>query len=105
MARAASRSRRPTPSWPAWPTSPTSTAIRDLADAVLGGVYQGDLAVALERAAAFFRVVAAGRRSVPDGADDRRRRPRTTPRLAERNERVAGALAAAAGRWRAGTLH
>jgi hypothetical protein len=75
-------------------------AVRRAADAVLTGVYQGDLAVALERAASLFRVVAAGRRSLggsalfaPDGAD-----------LAERNERVAAALSAAAGRWRAGTL-
>lgn len=76
-------------------------AIRHAADAVLTGVYQGDLAVALERAAAFFRVVATGRRSLgpdaqfaPDGVD-----------LATRNERVAASLSAAAGRWRAGTLH
>ncbi len=83
-------------------------AIRDLADAVLGGVYQGDLAVALERAAAFFRVVAAGRRSLPDtdvgdnSADDDARHDTA---LAARNERVARALATAAGRWRAGTLY
>lgn len=76
-------------------------AVQRMADAVLTGVYQGDLAVALERAAAFFRVVAAGRRALggaalraPDGVD-----------LAARNERVAAALAAAARRWRAGTLH
>jgi hypothetical protein len=76
-------------------------AVRQTADAVLAGVYQGDLAVALERAAAFFRVVAAGRRSMggsaqfaPDGAD-----------LAERNDRAAKALSAAAAEWRAGTLH
>jgi hypothetical protein len=76
-------------------------AVRQTADAVLAGVYQGDLAVALERAAAFFRVVAAGRRSMggsaqfaPDGAD-----------LAERNDQAAKALSAAAAEWRAGTLH
>jgi len=76
-------------------------AVQHTADAVLTGVYQGDLAVALERAAAFFRVVAAGRRSIgpdaqfaPDGVD-----------LADRNERVAASLSAAARHWRAGTLH
>jgi hypothetical protein len=76
-------------------------AVRRMADAVLIGVYQGDLAVALERAAAFFRVIAAGRRCAggralcaADGVD-----------LAARNDRVAGALAAAAAHWRAGTLH
>ena len=75
--------------------------VQRVADAVLGGVYHGDLDVALERAAAFFRVVAAGRRArgggdhhAADGAD-----------LAERNERAADALSAAARRWRAGTLH
>lgn len=75
-------------------------AVHRTADAVLSGVYQGDLAVALERAAALFRVVAAGRRSIgdvvmfaPDGVN-----------LAERNERVAASLSAAANRWRAGTL-
>jgi hypothetical protein len=76
-------------------------AVRRMADAVLTGVYQGDLAVALERAAAFFRVVAAGRRSMGgvahlglDGVD-----------LAARNERVAASLSSAATHWRAGTLH
>jgi hypothetical protein len=76
-------------------------AVQHTADAVLAGVYQRDLAVALERAAAFFRVVAAGRRSLgaeaqfaADGVD-----------LAARNERVADALSASARHWRAGTLH
>jgi hypothetical protein len=69
-------------------------AVERVADAVLAGVYQGDLAVALERAAAFFRVVAAGRREL--GEDDV---------LAQRNDRAAAALSAAAGHWRAGTLH
>jgi hypothetical protein len=75
-------------------------AVQHTADAVLTGVYQGDLAVALERAAAFFRVVAAGRRSLgsdvqfaPDGVD-----------LAARNERVAASLSEAARHWRGGTL-
>lgn len=76
-------------------------AVQRVADAVLTGVYQGDLAVALERAAAFFRVVAAGRRTLggaalhaEDGVD-----------LADRNDRAATALSAAARHWRAGTLH
>jgi hypothetical protein len=76
-------------------------AVQRMADAVLTGVYQADLAVALERAAAFFRVIAAGRRSLGgaslhalDGVD-----------LAERNDRAAASLSAAARRWRAGTLH
>jgi len=79
-------------------------AVQRLADAVLGGVYTGDLAVALERAAAFFRVVATGRRhldtSAGTGGD-----AGVDGELADRNERVAAALTAAAGKWRAGTLH
>jgi hypothetical protein len=76
-------------------------AVQRVADAVLTSVYQGDLAVALERAAAFFRVVATGRRALggaaltaDDGVD-----------LADRNDRAAAALAASARQWRAGTLH
>jgi len=76
-------------------------ALWQLADSVLAGAYDGDFGVALERAAAFFRVIAAGRRqaSTPsaDGAVDE-------SELAERNERTATDLAAAARSWRAGTL-
>ncbi len=44
--------------------------LRDLADAILRGVFEGDLSVALHRAAAFCRVVCAGRaaRSPQPGA-------------------------------------
>lgn len=35
--------------------------LRDLTDAILAGVFEGDLAIALERASSFCRVVAAGR--------------------------------------------
>jgi hypothetical protein len=79
-------------------------AVAQFGDAALAGAYRGDLDVALERAAAFFRVVAAGRRqgldtdNLPDddGPDE--------SRLADRNERAAADLAAAAARWRSGTL-
>jgi hypothetical protein len=68
---------------------------------VLGGAYRGDFAVALERAAALFRVLAAGRRElVPDGECGKLEMER-----AARNERVAADLTTAATRWRAGTLH
>ncbi len=82
-------------------------AVRRVADAVLVGVYQGDLGVALERAAAFFRVVAAGRRSLGEtsgieGAPEHR--GADSVELAERNDRAARALSAAAAHWRAGTL-
>ena len=76
-------------------------AVREVADAVLAGAYQGDFAVALERAAALFRVIATGRRqlagSEPAAQNENER--------ARRNERVADGLTAAAARWRAGTLH
>lgn len=76
-------------------------AVEALADAVLDGAYRGDLAVALERVASFFRVIAAGRRELAgegeSGQADRER--------AHRNELAADGLALAAQRWRAGTLY
>ncbi len=75
-------------------------AIEELADAVLRGAYHGDFAVALERAAAFFRVIATGRREGAsvgsDGARDRQ--------LAERNDEVADGLTVAAAAWRSNPL-
>ncbi len=52
---------------------PGPEELRALLDAVLAGVFDGDLAVALERAAAFCRVVAAGRAEVSDGEPAARR--------------------------------
>ncbi len=75
-------------------------SMRAVADRILGGAYRGDFAVALERAAALFRVLATGRRALA-GEDERGRQARD---LAARNDRAAGDLAAAAQRWRAGTL-
>ena len=75
-------------------------AMAELTDAVLAGAYRGDFAVALERAAAFFRVVAEGRRMLAaedeSGSPDRER--------ADRNDRAADGLSLAAQRWRAGEL-
>ena len=76
-------------------------AVATLADTVLAGLYDGDLGVALERGAAFFRVVAAGRVFLaPDGSGGDAERGR-----AARNRVCADALARAAAAWRAGTLH
>jgi hypothetical protein len=47
------------------PTGPAELTV--LLDEVLSGVFDGDLAVALQRAAAFCRVVSAGRAEVSDG--------------------------------------
>lgn len=75
-------------------------AIGALADAVLHGAYLGDFDVALERAAAFFRVIAAGRRqTAADDAEGERDR-----RLADRNDEVADGLTQAALSWRKNPL-
>jgi hypothetical protein len=78
-------------------------AVRRVADAVLTGAYEGDFAVALERAAALFRVLATGRRDVARGLPGDA--SQSEAERARRNERVADGLTAAAARWRAGTLH
>ncbi len=49
------------------PTGPTE--IIELADRILRGLFEGDFAVALDRAAAFCRVTAAGCTSVADDLD------------------------------------
>jgi hypothetical protein len=74
-------------------------AIRRLADDVLTGAYTGDFAVALERASAFFRVVAVGRVEVAGDGEQVAERERS-----ERNARTADALDRAAAAWRADTL-
>ncbi len=79
-----------------------------LADAVLAGAFTGDLAVALERAAAFCRVVATGRAVLADepaGGPD----PDPDPlalvvRRAANLQRTAHDLDRAAGAWRLGEL-
>jgi hypothetical protein len=47
------------------------TELREVVDAVLSGVYAGDLAVALERGAAFCRVLATGAAFDADYVEDR----------------------------------
>jgi hypothetical protein len=87
------------------PSPPEPADLRKLADAVLSGVFSGDLAVALERAASFCRILATGAafdadaREVadPDGAS------RMT-RGAAGLQRTAEELEAGASQWRAGTL-
>jgi hypothetical protein len=48
------------------PTPAGPDEVRELADRILRGVFDGDLALALERAAAFCRVTSAGAGSVAD---------------------------------------
>jgi hypothetical protein len=73
---------------------------------VLTSVFDGDLAVALERAAAFSTVVGAGRLALADDADehgDDTEAARQT-RLASGNARMADQLTQAARLWRADAL-
>lgn len=87
------------------PRPPAPEDLRALADDVLSGVYAGDLAVALERAASFCRILATGAafdadaREVadPDGATRMTRGAADLVRTAEELERAATG-------WRAGTL-
>lgn len=60
--------------------------IREVGDAIVRGVYDGDLAVALERAAAFCQVVAVGRAHRADEEDGH------NDPGAERATRTAGSL-------------
>lgn len=80
---------------------PGPAEVRALADAVLAGAFTGDLDVALERAAAFCRVVSTGwalLADAPEAADELTRRAADLLRTGTQ-------LEAAARRWRAGTLH
>jgi hypothetical protein len=60
--------------------------ITDLADRILRGVFDGDLADALERAAAFCRVTAAGALSVAD--DQEAASPERSTELTTRAQRL-----------------
>jgi len=85
---------------------PGPQEMADLGDAVLTSVFDGDLAVALDRAAAFSRVVGAGRLALADDADehgDDVEAARQT-RLASGNIKMADQLSRAARLWRADTL-
>lgn len=48
---------------------PGPEELKALTDAILTGVFEGDLAIALERAAAFCRVISAGRAHLADDTD------------------------------------
>ncbi|MGL4172940.1 MAG: hypothetical protein ACRCTR_02530 [Actinomycetota bacterium] len=83
---------------------PGPQEVQQLADDVLTGVYQGDFGVALERAAAFCRVVAAGRvRNVDDATTENLAAQVITRRAAALTD-TADDLAAAARAWRARAL-
>jgi hypothetical protein len=82
---------------------PGPTEVQDLADAILAGAFTGDLAVALERAAAFCHVVATGRAFQADDAHESESGNRLT-QLASGLARTGTELEEAARRWRTGEL-
>lgn len=76
-----------------------------VADEILRGVFEGDLAIALDRAAAFCRVSAAGCTDVADDVDATEpERAGDFTRRAARLARLAEELSACAGLWRTGSL-
>lgn len=75
-----------------------------LADAVLTGAFVGDLAVAMERAGAFCRVVSTGWAMLADTDPDPESASGMTRRAAGL-QRTAAQFEVAASRWRDGSLH
>ncbi|HSK26001.1 MAG TPA: hypothetical protein VK894_03730 [Jiangellales bacterium] len=82
---------------------PGPDEVAALGDAVLTNAFAGDFAVALERAGAFCRVVAAGRAHLADDAAEPVDGERLT-RLAGGNLRMAEQLEHSAGLWRRDAL-
>lgn len=82
--------------------APTPDEVVELADVILRGAFTGDFAVALERASAFARVMAAGSRELTAGEGG----PDTDEKRRELGyESLAGELRNAAALWRSGDLH
>jgi hypothetical protein len=79
--------------------------VLDLADQILRGVFTGDLAIALDRAAAFCRVSAAGSTSVADDIEGTEpdRATQLTARALRLSE-IAADLSASSKLWRSGGL-
>jgi hypothetical protein len=87
------------------PTPAGPQEVTELADRILRGLFEGDFAIALERAAAFCRVEAAGASSIADDQDAVS--PERASELTTRALRLittADELAACARMSRAGTL-
>lgn len=90
----------------AHPTGPDEIIV--LADEILRGIYTGDFGVALDRAAAFCRVMSAGASSVADDADATDatdpERSRELTRRALRFAEMGAELTACARLWRTDSL-
>lgn len=92
-------------------TPPSPDAVRKLADEVLSGVYNADLAIALERAGAFCRVLATGvalRADAADAAHEQERLSEDPGRYLTQRARALMTMAEefehSAQLWRAGRL-
>jgi hypothetical protein len=84
---------------------PGPAEMLQLADAVLSGLFTGELDIALERAAAFARIVSTGSALDADWLDDNDRADATVvTRRAESLLGTAEALESAAAKWRSGKL-
>ncbi|MDO5052979.1 MAG: DNA-directed RNA polymerase subunit beta [Pseudoclavibacter sp.] len=82
---------------PVTPTGPRELV--QLVDEILRGAFTGDFALALDRAAAFARIMAQGAAQLAEGQADRERAAAET-RRGVRYLQIAEELAACAGRWR-----
>ncbi len=89
---------------------PGPAEMRELTDAILTGVYEGDLAIALDRASSFCRVVAAGRVQRANDADVSDAHDHDPQRGSDQTRRAASMLTtgedleACARLWRQGDL-
>ena len=79
---------------------PGPEEVNALADTILAGVFEGDFAVALERAAAFCAVISAGRAALADDAEH----PLVETERAARMLQTSHDLRASAALWRADDL-
>lgn len=79
---------------------PGPDEVRELADLILAGVFEGDFAIALERAAAFCAVISAGRAALADEAEH----SATETERAARMLQTSHDLRASAALWRADDL-
>ncbi len=82
---------------------PGPQEVMDLTEAILRGVFEGDLAVALERAAAFCRVVSAGRADLAQDSLDEASASTQTQRAASM-QTTGEDLSACASLWRSDAL-
>lgn len=79
---------------------PGPDEVKELADTILAGVFDGDLAIALDRAAAFCAVISAGRAALADDATSSAAETERAARMLQTSHD----LRASAALWRADDL-